>query len=101
MKKQMTEAMSVQAHAIDTFSKEEIADAYETLVANQQEFLSDTEGGRYLRREAMKHFKDSHPEYDTIEQLAMQADLEYNVDVKNACTIKLNAQKYAEELLNA
>ena len=93
--------MPVQACSIDTFSKEEIADAYDTLVANQQEFLSDTEGGHYLRREAMRRFKDSHPECDTIEQLAMQADLEDNVDVKNACTIKLNAEKYAEELLNA
>lgn len=101
MKKQMTEAMSVQAHSIDAFSKEEINDAYEMLVAHQQEFLSDTEGGHYLRREAMKHFKDSHPECDTIEQLAMQADLEDNVDVKNACVIKLNAEKCAEELLNA
>ena len=96
----MTEVMFVQACSIDAFSKEEIVDAYETLVTNQQEFLSDTEGGRYLRREAMKRFKDSHPECDTIEQLAMQADLEDNVDVKNACTIKLNAEKYAEELLN-
>ena len=46
----------------------------------------------------MKHFKDSHPECDTIEQLAMQADLEDNVDVKNACTIKLNTKE--EEFLN-
>ena len=101
MKKQMTEAMSAQACSIDAFSKEEIADAYETLVTNQQEFLSDTEGGHYLRREAMRHFKNSHSDCDTIEQLAMQADLEDNVDVKNACVIKLNEQKYAEELLNA
>ena len=101
MKKQMIETIFAQTCSIDAFSKEEIADAYETLVTNQQEFLSDTEGGHYLRREAMRRFKDSHPECDTIEQLAMQADLEDNVDVKNACTIKLNAEKYAEELLNA
>ena len=101
MKKQMIETIFAQTCFIDAFSKEEIADAYETLVTNQQEFLSDTEGGHYLRREAMRHFKNSHPECDTIEQLAMQADLEDNVDVKNACTIKLNAEKYAEELLNA
>ena len=93
--------MPVQACSIDTFSKEEIADAYEMLVTNQQEFLSDTENGHYLRREAIRRFKNSHPDCDTIEQLAMQADLEDNVDVKNACVIKLNAQKYAEELLNA
>ena len=97
----MIETIFAQTCSIDAFSKEEIADAYETLVTNQQEFLSDTEGGHYLRREAMRRFKDSHPECDTIEQLAMQADLEDNVDVKNACTIKLNAEKYAEELLNA
>ena len=101
MKKQMIETIFAQACSIDTFSKEEIANAYETLVTNQQEFLSDTESGHYLRREAMRHFKNSHPDCDTIEQLAMQADLEDNVDVKNACVIKLNAQKYAEELLNA
>ena len=87
----MTEVTFVQACSIDAFSKEEIADAYETLVTNQQEFLSDTEGGHYLRREAMRRFKNSHPDCKTIEQLAMQADLEDNVDVKNACTIKLNA----------
>ena len=40
----MTEVMFVQACSIDAFSKEEIVDAYETLVTNQQEFLSDTEG---------------------------------------------------------
>ena len=97
----MIETIFAQTCSIDAFSKEEIADAYETLVTNQQEFLSDTEGGHYLRREAMRRFKDSHPECDIIEQLAMQADLEDNVDVKNACTIKLNAEKYAEELLNA
>ena len=97
----MIETIFAQTCSIDAFSKEEIADAYETLVTNQQEFLSDTEGGHYLRREAMRHFKNSHPDCDTIEQLAMQADLEDNVDVKNACTIKLNAEKYAEELLNA
>ena len=91
--------MSVQACFIDVFSKEEIADAYETLVTNQQEFLSDTDGGHYLRREALKRFKNSHPDCETIEQLAIIADLENNVDVKNACTIKLNAEKYAEELL--
>ena len=101
MKKQMIETIFAQACSIDAFSKEEIADAYETLVTNQQEFLSDTEGGHYLRREAMRHFKNSHSDCDTIEQLAMQADLEDNVDVKNACVIKLNEQKYAEELLNA
>ena len=101
MKKQMIETIFAQTCSIDAFSKEEIADAYETLVTNQQEFLSDTEGGHYLRREAMRRFKNSHPDCDTIEQLAMQADLEDNVDVKNACTIKLNAEKYAEELLNA
>ena len=97
----MIETIFAQTCSIDAFSKEEIADAYETLVTNQQEFLSDTEGGHYLRREAMRRFKNSHPDCDTIEQLAMQADLEDNVDVKNACTIKLNAEKYAEELLNA
>ena len=101
MKKQMIETIFAQACSIDTFSKEEIADAYEMLVTNQQEFLSDTENGHYLRREAIRRFKNSHPDCDTIEQLAMQADLEDNVDVKNACVIKLNAQKYAEELLNA
>lgn len=87
----MIETIFAQACSIDTFSKEEIANAYETLVTNQQEFLSDTESGHYLRREAMRHFKNSHPDCDTIEQLAMQADLEDNVDVKNACVIKLNA----------
>ena len=92
--------MPVQACSIDTFSKEEIADAYETLVINQQEFLSDTEGGHYLRREVLKHFKDAHLDCETIEQLAIIADLEDNVDVKNACMIKLNAEKYVEELLN-
>lgn len=97
----MIETIFAQTCSIDAFSKKEIADAYETLVTNQQEFLSDTEGGHYLRREAMRRFKDSHPECDTIEQLAIQADLEDTVDVKNACTIKLNAEKYAEELLNA
>ena len=96
----MIEAMPVQACSIDTFSKEEIADAYETLVTNQQEFLSDTEGGHYLRREVLKHFKDAHLDCETIEQLAIIADLEDNVDVKNACMIKLNAEKYVEELLN-
>ena len=96
----MIETIFAQACSIDVFSKEEIADAYETLVTNQQEFLSDTEGGHYLRREAIRRFKNSHPDCETIEQLAMQADLEDNVDVKNACTIKLNAEKYAEELLN-
>ena len=95
----MIETIFAQTCSIDAFSKEEIADAYETLVTNQQEFLSDTEGGHYLRREAMRHFKNSHSDCDTIEQLAMQADLEDNVDVKNACTIKLNAEKYAEKLL--
>ena len=97
----MTEVMSAQACSIDAFSKEEIVDAYETPVTNQQEFLSDTEGGHYLRREVLKHFKDAHLDCETIEQLAIIADLEDNVDVKNACAIKLNAEKYAEELLNA
>ena len=95
----VAETTYVQAHSIDAFSKEEIADAYETLVTNQQEFLSDTEGGHYLRREALKRFKDAHLDCETIEQLAIIADLEDNVDVKNVCTIKLNAEKYAEKLL--
>lgn len=93
--------MSAQACSIDAYQKEEIADAYEMLITNQQEFLSDTEGGHYLRREAMKHFKDAHLDCKTVEQLAMQADLEDNFDIKNACKIKIDAEKYAEALLDA
>ena len=95
----MEEAMLAQACSIDSFSKDELADAYETLVLNQQEFLSSTEGGKYLRREVLRHFKDAHPECQTIEQLAMQADLDDDIDVKNACTIKIEASKYAEVML--
>ena len=94
----MIETMYAQACFIEDFSKEEIADAYEILVMNQQEFLSYTEGGNYLRREAMQHFKNDHPDCRTIEQLAIQADLEDNIDIKNACTLKLNAEKYAEHM---
>ena len=93
----MTEAMSAQACSIDTFSKEEIADAYETLITNKQEFLSDTEGGHYLRREALKRFKDAHLDCETIEQLAIIADLEDNVDVKNACTENEKQQKQKQQ----
>ena len=90
--------MHAQVLSIEDFSKEELADAYEMLVINQQEFLSNTEGGHYLRREAMKHFKNAHPKCETIEQLAMQADLEDDVDVKNICIIKMNAEKYANDV---
>ena len=95
----MEDLMSAQACSIDSFSKAEIADAYEILVLNQQEFLSDSAGGRYLRSEVMRHFKDSHPDCTTPEQMAMAADLEDDIDVKNACIIKINAEKYAENAL--
>ena len=92
--------MSVQACSIDSFSKEEIAAAYEILVQHQQEFLSDDPRGNYLRSEALRHFKALHPDCLTIEQLAMCADLEDNVDVKNACILKLEASEYADALLS-
>lgn len=53
--------MSVQALSIDAFSKDELADAYEMCVANQEEFLSDTPHGRQLRQEALNHFKERYP----------------------------------------
>ena len=93
----MTEIMSVQALSIDDFTKEELADAYEILVTHQEEFLSDDLRGSYLRQQALKHFKDSHPKCKTIEQLAVMADLEDDVDVKNACVLKIDAEKYTEE----
>lgn len=95
----MTEVMSVQALSIDNFTKEELANAYETLIVHQEEFLSDYPLGSYLRQEALKHFKDSHPECKTIEQLAMMADLEDDVDIKNACVLKIDAEKYAEDCI--
>ena len=91
--------MSVQALSIDDFTKEELADAYETLVTHQEEFLSDDLRGSYLRQQALKHFKDSHLECKTIEQLAVMADLEDDVDVKNACVLKIDAEKYAEDYI--
>lgn len=94
----MIDAMSVQVHCID-LSKNDIADAYEMLVNNTSEFLSDTPGGQYLRQEAMKHFKMDHPDCITIEQLAMQADLDNDIDIKNACMLKIDAERYAEKLL--
>ena len=83
--------MSVQALSIDAFSKDELADAYEMCVANQEEFLSDTPQGRWLRQEVLAHFKARHADCHTVEQLAMQADLENDIDVKNACMLKINA----------
>ena len=94
----MIDVMFVQAHYTD-LSKEDIADAYETLMINNEEFLSDTPGGTYLRNEALNHFKHNHPECDTVEQMMIYADLEDDVDVKNACMIKIDAKKYAESFL--
>ena len=94
----MIDAMSAQVHCIN-LSKNDIADAYEMLVNNTNEFLSDTPGGQYLRHEAMKYFKMDHPDCTTIEQLAMQADLDNNIDIKNACMLKIDAERYAEKLL--
>lgn len=93
--------MSALAHCIDAnLTKEDIADAYETLIKHQQEFLSNDARGNYLREEALRHFKALHPDCLTIEQLAMCADLEDNVDVKNACILKLEAGEYADALLS-
>ena len=92
--------MQAQAACFDGFTEDEIADAYEICIMNQQEFLSDTEGGKYLRREVLKHFRDRHPDCKTIEQLAIWADLENDVDVKNACNIRIDAEKYADMCLN-
>ena len=100
MKKMMKEDMHAQAHFSKTFSKEEIADAYEIVVRNQEEFLSATDGGKRLRQEVVKHFKDSHPECTTNEQLAMQADLEDDIDAKNVFKLKIDAEDYADNLLN-
>ena len=96
----MKGTMSALAHCIDgSLTKEDIADAYEILVKHQQEFLSKDARGNYLREEALRHFKASHPDCQTIEQLAMCADLEDNIDVKNACILKLEASEYADALL--
>ena len=101
MKRQMTGSTHAQALSFEGFTKDEIADAYEACVINQDAFLSDTLQGIRLRQEAMKHFKDVHPECKTVEQLAMQADLEDDIDVKNACILKINAQAYAENALKS
>lgn len=62
--------------------------------------MSATDGGKRLRQEVMKHFKDSHPECITNEQLVMQADLEDDIDAKNVFKLKIDAEAYAENLLN-
>lgn len=92
--------MPAQALSFDGFTEDEIVDAYEMCVTHQEEFLSNDPGGQYLRQEALKHFKDAHPECKTIEQLAMYADLENDTDVKNACVIKIDAQRYAKDMLS-
>lgn len=79
--------------SLDTIglSKEDLADAYELLMKNQQEFYSDTPIGRYCREEALRHFKQEHPNCSSIEQLAIYADLENDTDIKNACAMKIEA----------
>ena len=100
MKDQMTiDNMYAPVISIEQFSKEELADAYETCITNQEAFLSDTIYGFRLRREALEHFKYGHPNCQTVEQIAVQADLENNVDVKNACILKMNAQEWANNML--
>lgn len=49
--------MLAKAHSFDAFTQDEIADAYEICITHQEEFLSNTPGGVYLRNEAFKHFK--------------------------------------------
>ena len=93
------DTISAPVPSIELFSKEELADAYEMCVINQEAFLSDTPYGFRLRQEAFNHFKQGHPNCQTVEQIAVQADLENNVDVKNACILKMNAQEWANNML--
>lgn len=86
---QMADTASALALSTEDFSQQEIDAAYQLLVCNQEAFFSDTSYGHRLRQEVIEKFKKDHLESKTFEQLAIQADLADDVDVKNALYIEM------------
>ena len=78
---------------VEDFTQEELDEAYAVLIAHQQEFLSDSIGGKHLRKEAIKKFKEIHPKDEDLVSLAILADLDDEIEIKNACILEMQANE--------
>ena len=70
-------------------TQQELDDAKTLLLRNINEFYSNTESGHKLRMNALKMFKEQHSiKTDDVVVLAIEADLENDVDISNALKIE-------------
>ena len=100
MKNQMTDCIAAQALYIDDFSEDELNAAKEMLISHESAFLSLDPIGESLRKDVITSWKSqvvadgktTKADCDSDETLLILADLDDNVDVKNAIMLSLEYQ---------
>lgn len=69
---------------IDSFTIEELEEAYKHCIDNYAMLFSDSLAGHNLREDMLRRFKADHPEAKTLEQLCIVADLVNGIEARDA-----------------